>query len=471
MAGNKLVKRFLEYALGSGAVLLLGFISAPINTRLFTPEEFGEFSMFVLFTNIVNVLVLMGLDQSFIRFFYEEKNQKRLLYQTIKYPLIVCSFLTIFIIIFWQWVSKTLFNTNSIEIIILFIITNFLLVFNRFSFLVIRMQQKGKLYSYLQVLQKIINILIILITVKITKDGFFSLTIAMLVSCIIVTFVSIILSRDLWELKSSNREIKTKNNELMKFGFPLMFTFLITLIFQFSDRVFIQYFNGYTELGLYSAAFSIVALLNAVQTAFSTFWVPVAYEHYEKNRDDKIFFKSVNSIVSLFMFFIGIILILFKDLIILILGEDFREAASIMPFLIFMPIMYTISETTVLGINFKKKPQYHIIIALLSAIASILGNVILVPIYGATGAAISTGLAYILFFVIRTIISNRFYKVNYELKKFYFMTLSLSLFAFYATFNNLDAMYLFLGLINLTLLVIIYRNNIILLKDLIKKNK
>ena len=46
--------------------------------------------------------------------------------------------------------------------------------------------------------------------------------------------------------------------------------------------------------------------------------------------------------------------IMFKDLIILLLGKDYREASMVIPFLVFMPLMYTISETTVGGIDFKK---------------------------------------------------------------------------------------------------------------------
>ncbi|MGR6005323.1 lipopolysaccharide biosynthesis protein [Bacillus paranthracis] len=150
-------------------------------------------------------------------------------------------------------------------------------------------------------------------------------------------------------------ELKTKDSELIKFGYPLMFTFLITWLFQSIDRIFIQYFNNYNELGLYSAAFSIIALLNAVQGAFTMFWVPVAYEMYNKDEKNIEFFERINKVVTYLMFLISILMIMFKDVIIFLLGEKFREASVIMPFLVFMPLMYTISETTVLGINFKKE--------------------------------------------------------------------------------------------------------------------
>ena len=56
--------------------------------------------------------------------------------------------------------------------------------------------------------------------------------------------------------------------EMLKFGLPLVFSFSISWILQSTDKLFIESFNGYAELGVYTAAFTIVSLLNAVQESF-----------------------------------------------------------------------------------------------------------------------------------------------------------------------------------------------------------
>lgn len=73
-------------------------------------------------------------------------------------------------------------------------------------------------------------------------------------------------------------------------------------------------------------------------------------------------------------------------------------------------------------------------IAAVSAIANFFGNMWLVPIYGAKGAACSTGLSYIIFFSIRTFVSIRLYSVKYYLKKFNFCGLIFIMVAFSITF-------------------------------------
>jgi O-antigen/teichoic acid export membrane protein len=66
------------------------------------------------------------------------------------------------------------------------------------------------------------------------------------------------------------------------------------------------------------------------------------------------------NLVSFLMISLGFILIIFKDFLKIFFGSQFTDAVYILPMLIFIPIMYTISEVSVVGINFYKKPKWHI---------------------------------------------------------------------------------------------------------------
>lgn len=140
------------------------------------------------------------------------------------------------------------------------------------------------------------------------------------------------------------------------------------------------------------------------------------------------------------MFFIGISLILCKDLFVLLLGEDYRGSAAMIPFLCLSPIMLTISDTTVIGITFSKKSYLQIIVAAVACGMNIVGNTLLVPIYGGVGASISTGFSYIVFFAIRTILSNRYFPMKWGMGKFFVITLMFLAYALYNTFNKFGIM-------------------------------
>ena len=217
---------------------------------------------------------------------------------------------------------------------------------------------------------------------------------------------------------------------------------------------------------------TIIALLNNFQGAFTTFWTPVAYEKYYNNPEDTEFFSNINQIVSAGMLLISIGLIATKDIVIGLLGEEYQGAQFIFPFLVLMPIMYTISETTVLGINFKKKTKYHIYIASFSAIFNVVGNLLLVPKLGAKGAAISTGLAYVIFFLSRTYYAGKLYKIKFYMRRFWICTISVYILAAYSSIYKFNYVILFLSVFSTILVIVMYRKIIVdLILSILKKKK
>ena len=84
---TKLIKQFFSFSLGGYISLLIGFVSLPFVTRLISPEQYGVFSLFSLILNLQLIFLLMGLDQGFVRYFYEVENKMKLLFRCIKYPI------------------------------------------------------------------------------------------------------------------------------------------------------------------------------------------------------------------------------------------------------------------------------------------------------------------------------------------------------------------------------------------------
>ncbi|BFK82374.1 oligosaccharide flippase family protein [Clostridium baratii] len=468
---NKLFKKFIEFGIGNFIVLITGFISSPIITRLILPEEFGKFSMFNTLASLFIFILILGLDQSYIRFFYEEDEELRskLLIETVKLPIIINLLLSSILMVFYKPISNLIIGEYSIVLVLILILQNTFNILNKFSVLVVRMQQKGKTYSFLQVLGRVSYILLIIMTFKIFKHDYRTLVFAAVLSNVAVVVIAIYVERKEWfKFNKSRKNLNTSRNEMIKFGLPLVFSMSITWVFQSIDKFFVNSYNGYLELGVYSAAFTIVAILVSVQESFITFWVPIANEKYKEDSNNKEFFTKMNGIVSVVMMIIGVGVILCKDIIVVLLGEKYRGASFIFPMLILMPIMFTISETTVIGINFKKKTKYHLITSIIAASTNFIGNMILVPSLGSKGAAISTGFSYLIFFTARTVISKSLYKVNYNLPSLYISIISLIILALYASFNKVNSLLIILSIITLIIITISYKFVFI---ELIKKIK
>lgn len=121
------------------------------------------------------------------------------------------------------------------------------------------------------------------------------------------------------------------------------------------DRLALRSYSDFTEIGLYSATFKVVAIMSLIQSGFTTFLTPVAYESYENEPENTMIFEKTSVFIAAIMFTLGTLIVVFKDIIFLLLATSYRNAARIVPFLLLVPIMYTVSEVTFVGINFKKK--------------------------------------------------------------------------------------------------------------------
>ena len=458
---REFIKSFFEFSIGQWIAALISFITTPITTWLIIPEEFGKASMFTLAFNLLLNIALLGADQGFVRMFYEKEEEKRrnLLWEALLPSLFIGFVIFIFIGIFWKNLSLVLFgDSNHFLPILLLGLTILMGTIERFATLVVRMKQRGIAFSALRVVNGVTNATFTILYALFFSRTFYAVIVGLFFSHIITSILAIYFEKELWfgKFKIELSSIKS----IVKYGIPFVPTFIITWLFQSIDRLALRNYTDFTEIGLYSAAFKVVAVMNLIQTGFTTFWTPTAYENYENNPESTGIFEKTSLFISAAMFTFGMLIVVFKDAIFLLLESSYRQAAGISSFLILMPIMYTVSEVTVVGINFKKKTYWHMLIATISAGANIFGNHMLVPIYGAKGAALSTGISYIIFFGMRTIISKRLYNVNYHLGKFYFSTVIFVVVAFINTFVNSLFLQVFSAVIGLILVLIVYREQV-----------
>ncbi|MGC9315842.1 MAG: hypothetical protein ACP5G4_09520, partial [bacterium] len=212
---------------------------------------------------------------------------------------------------------------------------------------------------------------------------------------------------------------------LFQYGLPMIPVALFSWLLTSMDKIALRTWASFDELGLYSAAFRVIMVLNIIQASFSTFWSPTAYRWYENGVRSEKFIK-VSRYLSVSFFLIFGVFVIFKDVIVFIMDQSYRLSSPMIPFLLFMPMMYTISETTRIGINFSRKTIYIALITLIASIANLAGNYYLVPILGGIGASIATGVSFVLYFWLGTIVALR-HGFSVDIK-FFFVNITLGIF-------------------------------------------
>lgn len=457
------LKHFTIIGGGTMINMLLGLLTEPIITRLVDPVDNGRYAIFNLYSSIAVMVLCIGLDQALVRFYYEKDGvdyKSALLSKCVVIPTICC--LAVCGVVMALSLSGLVkFKFDPLIMGILCVFTMSQLIY-RFSLLLVRLEYKSKLYSLLNIIHKLMYLGAVFPLIFLFKhDHVKALVISTTIASFVCLFTSVTANRRIWKPKKLDKDCcPTTRKELMRYGYPYILSMGLATLFAAIDKFSLDIFRTDREVGVYSSAITLVNVFAIIQTTFNTLWQPMSVEHYSKDKEDKSFYQQGNQLITIVMFFIGLSLILCKDIFVYLLGAKYREAAMILPFLCFNPIMYTISETTVSGLVFKKKSMMQIVVSAGACATNIIGNIILVPRLGCKGAAISTGISYIVFFTLRTVLSNRYFYVDFKLGRFYTLTFAVALYCFYNTFFKFGIITVLGYVACIALLVVLYFDSV-----------
>lgn len=435
---ESLLQSFIQYFYGNFVVLLLGFISLPLITRVMSTDEYGRTAMFTSVVSIIYIFAILGMDQSYIRYFYKEGvNRKTLLLQCLHRPVFLILFLSSLYALGARYFNGFLFGRSSLDITLLVISYTVISVFERFLFLNIRMEQNGKLYSNLNILSKVLYIAFVLLFVEILGNDFRVVLYAMTLPLGIVTLTVAV--RYLF-VKRKEKAVKhtVTEKELLLYGVPFIPMLLMEWLLSSMDKWFIKIFNDFAETGVYSAAMQIMTLLLTFKITYVAFWAPVAMEKYETEPEEvcKAFFADMFRKVQFLCMSAAFLLTIFRGVIVLILGESYREAIKVIPFLTLMPILSILFEMTGQGVKFVGKIKYFNYASIAAIVCNLAGNILLVPKLGGVGAALATAVTYIVYFLLGTYFSKKCYPADYRFREF---TASLCLYIAYAAFATVTS--------------------------------
>jgi O-antigen/teichoic acid export membrane protein len=430
---NSFVKRFLNFSIGPLAGAFIGFITLPVTTWLILPEEFGKVAMFTLAFSMISMFLFLGIDVAFVREFNAKKDKIQLFWNSLTAPLTLSIFISIILLFNEEYISRILFDSHNSSVMYSLAISLPFSVIVRFNMLVVRMEERGKLFSMLTILQQLSKFIFVIILVIIFERTFVYIVIAQITSVILQSLVTIYFVKHYW---ISPRKIEwTLFKLLFLFGLPFIPTAIIEWVFNGFDKIALRKWADFSDIGLYSAGFKIVALLSIIKSSFTTFWIPTAYRWHDSGEGKKKF-QAVNNVITSLLFILGALVVLFRNVIFIVLADDYQSASIIIPFLLFLPILGTIKSTTGAGIVLSRKTYYLIPIYITSTIANIIGNWILVPNYGAMGASIATGISFIITFWLFTIVSRKLWRIKLSFELMIINTIAFLFFAFISLLQN-----------------------------------
>ncbi|MDC0534660.1 oligosaccharide flippase family protein [Francisellaceae bacterium] len=463
------MKNILKYGFGAIGSALISLITIPFLTRIMSPEDFGKGGTFIVLMSLCYYLINCGMDQVYERYYFDDnfkENRTKLFLSLLAIALIfLCIFFIPFVLAL-PYISEFFFSSGSkaLYLLILIGIVGFLL--NKFGFISLRMQKKSGAYMLGQIGMPLIYLLSIIVSYFLFNlKSFYIILIGQVISYWVIFLWFLFIDKYSWSVRHFRKNIDLRYfREFIQYGWPFIFTYSLAWGFQSIDRVLLISLGSYDELGIYSASFTLIAPLVLVQGVFSTVWSPVMNKLilHHRFKASYILNKLLHLMLTL-MTLGALVIICFSPILHLLLGDEYFQSIKVFGCLLFIPVFYVMADIVIAGIVLAKNSRLNMLTTLLSLIINIVLCLILIPLYGALGAAISISASYGMLFVVRWWLADRYIKLSPSWIYISFLILSLVI----AQFVN------FLGLILLILLVIslaftfkIYKKNTLIMRYL-----
>lgn len=167
---------------------------------------------------------------------------------------------------------------------------------------------------------------------------------------------------------------------------------LMVMIFQHTDRIMIKLMLGETETGYYSAAITCIGISSFIFVAIIDTARPVILE--EKERNPELYEKRVTQLYSIITCLslaqsIGMTL-LAQPIVYVLYGAEYSRAAVILAVAVWYVTFGHYGSVRNIWILAESKQKYLTRINVIGAVANIVLNFCLIPIWGAIGAAVAS---------------------------------------------------------------------------------
>lgn len=421
--GKSFVKKFIGFSVVTWVSFIISFLSAPISTRLFDPSVLGKINIFNTYTNLWGILILVGLDQAYARFYYERPNNRTVGYLFTFCFAVTYSLILLFVILaipFRDFLSQVMFQEKDNLLLWLFFLSVFCTATLRYLNLTYRMEKDIKLYTIQGILMALIS-KVLYIGVGFWDSSYKPALVVLTVSHLILALVFLLIQKERFEkIRKYDKEV---TKEIFSFAIPLIPVSILMWANSSIPQIVMQNTMDYHSVGIFTSAVALANIILLVQAGFNTYWVPYTYENYKTQTGQ--FFKVHRYLVCVLTLF-GLFVVLSQDIIFLLLGEKYRAAKVFFPFLILAPICYIIGETTGMGIGISKKTYLNIIVFIVSVIVNILFCMLLRIPMGIPGIAIATSIAAIVSMTLKTYLGEKHYHVVESYKYMFFSVIAIT---------------------------------------------
>ncbi|OYU27713.1 MAG: hypothetical protein CFE41_09340 [Burkholderiales bacterium PBB2] len=400
------------FAIGSLASSALSFISIPIIAWAFDDGDIGRAALLISCSGLSTLIFALGLDQSFTREFNESRDRSSLLMNAAAPGALTMFALAIVLMACAPTLlADIIFGLKSSSLSLYIIGYVFVVYTSRFLSLNLRMQEDGKRYAASLLIAKIGFVSIICIANITPKPKLQHLLIAHGVSVSAGFAYLLFCTKETWTKWRLNLFDRKLLGAMLHFGIPAATSGMLFWGLEGIDKFLLRSLSSYEELGVYSIALSISAIAAVATTMFTTVWIPMVYRWVAKEENlDRIDAVSRHAL-AVTVFIVGLAGA-FSWTLQYVLPAKHLVVQKLIACCMLWPLCYALSETTGLGIAVARATRLSLLAAAAALAVNVCLNLLLLPRFGASGAAVALAAGIWVFLFFRSEVSHRIWRAN-----------------------------------------------------------
>ena len=392
----------------------ISLITVPLFTRLLTTEQYGEFSVYQSWYQIISIFATLNLSYGvFLKGMQKYPNERDKYTSTMQ---ILSTGVTLLLFCVYLPFKDNINELTGLSTLLMMTIFAECLAAPALAFWSVRQRYE---FKYVALVSVTIGVAVIspvlgLIAVKLTDEKGIAriLSVALVNVCVGLFFYILNLTR--------GKQIfnKTYWKFALQFNLPLIPHYLAQIILSHSNRIMIERMFGETEVAIYSVAYSFSMIMNIVTNSINSSYIPWTYQNLAKKNIEPL--KKNTSLLLLGVAALSILPVLVApELMRVIAPPEYAEGVWIIP-PVSTSVYFTFLYCLFGNIDFYfEKTKFVMLSSVTGAIINIGLNLLLMPRFGYMVTGYVTMVCYMFYAVAYYLFTRRLCRKKLNMNSVY----------------------------------------------------
>lgn len=408
---RNLVSNTALFGISTFGARFLTFLLTPFYTRVLSSTEYGITDLLLQTGNLILPIAAVGITNAVIRYGLEETCDKNGVFTT---GLLVTLAGFCLLMLVSPLLGQLEFLSGYLWLVLLYVLAaNVHSVCNQFA----RTLGYVRLFALDGILRTVLAIAFNILLLAVFPMGITGYMLANVLADGITTAFVFLCARE-WQYLRLSSVNRRDTAQMLRYSVPLVPTNLCSWIINISDRYLIALLIGNAATGIYAVANKIPTVLLIVSNIFSSAWQLSALADQPKAEKAR-FFSNVYSVYSTVALVAASGVILTAQISTrLLAAPDYFEAWRYVPVLTLATTFACLGTFLSSIYMVEQRSGATMGTTMLGAAANIVGNGLLIPLWGSMGAALSTLFSYLLIFFVRTLHTRSLLRIRWDVPRF-----------------------------------------------------